>query len=205
MVHCLRGPKSYSSYLCSWPLPHGAAGLSARNKDHLPLPLTEVWPRGQSVPTPKSESGMTRGNTRSPAFSHPCRKSLGWLAHWPKNHEIAKENLSLTNSWKGVSLVTLIQPIGHMAIGQLVFVSASSFGVLCYAVLSQKLTALKINENSTPEQGEHHLVWALLTVRLLMDVPIFVKHLVTVLQKLLWLPPLIEDIFFPRWKCRYVL
>lgn len=145
--------QSYSSYLCSWPLPHGAAGLSARNKDHLPLPLTEVWPRGQSVPTPKSESGMTRGNTRSPAFSHPCRKSLGWLAHWPKNHEIAKENLSLTNSWKGVSLVTLIQPIGHMAIGQLVFVSASSFGVLCYAVLSQKLTALKIMRTAHQNQG----------------------------------------------------
>lgn len=84
-----------------------------------------------------------------------CRKNLGWLAHWPKNFEIAKENLSLTNNWKVVSLVALTQHIGHMAVGKVVFVSASSFGVLCYAVLSQKLIALKIRR--TAHQSERSI------------------------------------------------
>lgn len=91
-----------------------------------------------------SESGMAWGDTHSPAFSRCCRKNLGWIAHWPKNHEIAKENLSLTDSWKVVSLVALTQHIEHMALGKVVVVSAASFGVLCYAVLSQKLTVMKI-------------------------------------------------------------
>lgn len=73
---------------------------------------------------------MAWGDTHSPAFSRRCRKNLGWLAHRPKNYEIAKEYLSLTDSRKVVSLVALTRHIGHMAIGKVVFGSASSFGVL---------------------------------------------------------------------------